>query len=157
MPEGQDKRLAEAMYACAYVEGKGSCKGIHLSLSHLILVLVFCAGTCIWDPRMRECGVKSDYMAAILTEPGKNTTDAICTVLAVVGNSDCYTQFTKKKCHKTELCRWIAEDECQPNNEFYVAAAADRDPEMKKRYQTLKKKCLTYTTKKTCMKPSTVY
>lgn len=101
--------------------------------------------------------VRFDHLAALLTEAGKNTTDALCTFLDVEITSDCLNQFTKKKCPRTELCRSVAERGCRPNDEFYIAAAADRDPKMKKRYQVVKKKCSAFSRKKTCVEPSKVY
>lgn len=96
--------------------------------------------------------MRSDHIATFLAEAGQNTTDALCTLVTVDGFSDCYNQFTKGDCQQGELCGWNEEDECEPRNEFFVSAAADRDPALKERYRRLKNHCSSQTTEKACEK-----
>jgi len=116
----------------------------------------FSAGTCYFDMRDWYCRPRQEQFAVLLTEHSKNTTDGLCTYLRVDGFSQCYTHFTpryaypsERKCGKHKLCRWTS-FECIPKEEFYLQAAADEDPRLKRRYHKFKKSCASYTTNETC-------
>lgn len=117
----------------------------------------FSAGKCMWNPIIGSCTTKKDYIAALLTGPGKNSTDALCTYLKINGFSHCHTYFSKRKCERDEACCMMPFNGCEPKEESYLSAAVAEDPRLEREYKRFKKQCSSHTTKKACVEPSKVY
>eukprot|EP00210_Caulerpa_lentillifera_P008621 g8225.t1 len=140
LSDGIDKKLFNMVFMCLGISAKESCNG-----------------NCIWNPINKTCEARISSLMALFQAPTEMSNDAVCLFLRVSGLSPCYDKFSESDCYKTEFCRWSAEDECEPNEEYYISAAADEDRKLKQRYRKSKKFCSKLKRKKICLADSNLH